>query len=265
MGYRLQMPAEIYDWLADLRDSDPPAAAVALQALATLAATGHYLGRPLVALVDGRPRPEDLPSALDVRYQTRLESLTGLRRQVAEAATRRKELELLLAKPDWAQDTDLQWRLALAQQEEERRIVASQREQAKLDAFRTRKEILKAALTAAQADQLIDPDGGAAKLDQVTRQVEQAADLEPPAEGLLELRPGAPAENGIRILFAVEPPGTALLLAVLDGVETIRDRYHEAIRLASEALTEARADSDVDLLVDLAQALTAALPPERIP
>ncbi len=34
MGYRLQMSAEIHDWLADLRDSDPPAAVLAAQALA---------------------------------------------------------------------------------------------------------------------------------------------------------------------------------------------------------------------------------------
>ena len=33
MGYRLQMSAEIYDWLAELCDSDPPAAVLAAQAL----------------------------------------------------------------------------------------------------------------------------------------------------------------------------------------------------------------------------------------
>ena len=48
MGYRLQMSAEIYDWLAELRGSDPPAAALAAQALAALAADGDRLGPPLV-------------------------------------------------------------------------------------------------------------------------------------------------------------------------------------------------------------------------
>jgi hypothetical protein len=70
--------------------------------------------------------------------------------------------------------------------------------------------------------------------------IEPELDLEPPAEGLLELRPGAPATSGIRILFAVEPPGTALLIAVLEGDDVIRDHYHEAVILASEALREAR-------------------------
>jgi hypothetical protein len=48
MGYRLQMAAEIRDWLADLRDSDPPAALLAGQALAALAEEGDSLGPPLV-------------------------------------------------------------------------------------------------------------------------------------------------------------------------------------------------------------------------
>ena len=38
----------------------------------------------------------------------------------------------------------------------------------------------------------------------------------------MELRPGAPADSGICILFAVEPPGTALLIAVLEGDDAIR-------------------------------------------
>ena len=53
MGYRLQMSAEIYDWLAELRGSDPPAAALAAQALAALAADGDRLGPPLVTAVEG--------------------------------------------------------------------------------------------------------------------------------------------------------------------------------------------------------------------
>ena len=37
MGYRLKMSAEIYEWLAELRDSDPPTAILAAQALTALA------------------------------------------------------------------------------------------------------------------------------------------------------------------------------------------------------------------------------------
>src|SRR5690242_5002958 len=144
MGYRLQMSAEIYDWLADLRDSDPPAAVLVVQALATLADTGGYLGLPLVALVGGQLRPDELPSALDWRYQAWLTSLTRLRLQVAAAATRRKDLERqlaeqepetlrkdlerLLAEPETETEsapqreevTELQERLAAAIEEEQR-------------------------------------------------------------------------------------------------------------------------------------------------
>lgn len=181
MGYRLQMSAEIYDWLADLRDSDPPAAVLAGQALAALA--------------------------------------------------------------------------------EERLTAASQREQMRADAFRTRKEVLKAAYTAARAVYLIeqaqgqdtgddsvpqdDPvspaAGAAASLAEITGQIERELGLEGLAEGLMELRPGAPADAGIRILFAVEPPGAALLIAVLGGREAVRDHYREAVLLASGVLREARA------------------------
>ena len=82
MGYRLQMSAEIRDWLADLRDSDPPAALLAGQALAALAEEGEGLGPPLVCPAE-RPGPEDLQGALDRRYQAWLESLTGMRRRGA--------------------------------------------------------------------------------------------------------------------------------------------------------------------------------------
>ena len=125
----------------------------------------------------------------------------------------------------------------------------------RVDAFRTREEVLKAAYTAAQAEQLIelaqdadedavrqdDPAGAAARLDEITGQIEQELDLEAPAEGLMELRPGAPADSGIHILFAVEPPGTALLIAVLEGGDAVRDHYREAVLLASGVLQEARA------------------------
>ena len=77
MGYRLQMSAEIYDWLAELRDSDPPAAVLAAQALAALADGGDRLGPPLVtAATAARPRPDALLPALDRHYQAQLESMT---------------------------------------------------------------------------------------------------------------------------------------------------------------------------------------------
>ena len=83
MGYRLQMSAEIHDWLADLRDSDPPAGLLVGQALSALAEEGSALGPPLVAPAD-RPQPDELAAALDRQYADWLESMTVMRRRVAE-------------------------------------------------------------------------------------------------------------------------------------------------------------------------------------
>ncbi len=257
MGYRLRMSAEIYEWLAELRGSDPPAAVLAAQALAALADGGDRLGPALVtAVAAGRLRPDELLSVLDRHYQARLESMSAMRRRVAQVAMQRKDIERQLTElgPPPA-PAGLRERLAAAIEAEERLIAESRREQMRTDAFRTRKEVLRAAHTAAWAEQLIeqaqdadedavrpdDPAGAAARLDELTGQIEQELDLEAPAEGLMELRPGAPADSGIRILFAVEPSGTALLIAVLEGGDAVRDHYREAVLLASAVLREARA------------------------
>jgi hypothetical protein len=257
MGYQLKMSAEIYDWLSELRDSDPPAARLAAQALTALADGGDRLGPPLVTAVAAvRPRSDELAPALDQHYQDQLESLTALRRRVAQVATLRKNIELQLTEVEPPPDSaGLREQLAEAMAAEERLIAESQREQMRVDAFRTKKEVLKAVYTAAEAEHLIEqaqgvgddavlPDdaaGAAARLDAIIGQIEQELGLEAPAEDLKELRPGAPADNGIRILFAVEPPGTALLIAVLEGDDAVRDHYHDAVLLASEVLQEARA------------------------
>jgi hypothetical protein len=256
MGYRLKMSAEIYEWLAELRDSDPPTAILAAQALTALADSGDRLGPPLVTAVAPRLSANELESALDQNYQARLESMTAMRRRVAQAATLRKNIELQLTGLEPPPDpAGLRERLAAAIEAEERLTAESQREQMQLDAFRTRKEVLKAAYTAAEAVHLIeqaqaavddpvlpdDPTGAAGRLDEITSQIEQELGPVAPAEGLMELRPGAPAEGGIRILFAVEPPGTALLIAVLEGDDAVRDHYRDAVLLASEVLQEARA------------------------
>jgi flagellar motor switch/type III secretory pathway protein FliN len=231
MGYRLQMSAEIRDWLADLRDSDPPAALLAGQALAALAEEGEGLGPPLVCPAE-RPGPEDLQGALDRRYQAWLESLTGMRRRVADAVTLRRDIEQQIAEAQSqaAGQTDqlaeLRRLLTGVTKAEERLTAASQGEQARTDAFRTRKEVLKAAYTAARAGYLIEEaagqhtgDEGAGpaelsaltagasdRLRDVTAEIERELGRQTPAGDLLDLRPGAPGDSGIRILFAVEPP-----------------------------------------------------------
>jgi DNA-binding XRE family transcriptional regulator len=48
-------------------------------------------------------------------------------------------------------------------------------------------------------------------------------------------------DGEIRLIFAVEPPGTALLIAVLEGREAARDQYRDAVTLSADVLLEARA------------------------
>ena len=128
-------------------------------------------------------RAEDPRETLDYSYQRQLEMLQKVRRGVADVATSRKRLELQMQQLQQQSDKlEGQGRQALAagredlarealtrrsgvqqqladlttqhtalQAEEEKLTLASQRLQAKVDAFRTRKETIKATYTAAEA------------------------------------------------------------------------------------------------------------------
>src|SRR5881392_2047205 len=128
-------------------------------------------------------RAEDPRETLDYSYQKQLELLQKVRRGVADVATSRKRLELqlnqlqgqsskledqgrkalALGREDLAREalsrraalqqqvTDLETQHQTLQSEEEKLTLASQRLQAKVDAFRTKKETIKATYTAAQA------------------------------------------------------------------------------------------------------------------
>ena len=134
---------------------------------------------------------------------------------------------------------DLQRQYAEVQAEEERVTVASQRLQAKVDAFRTRKEAIKAARAAAEAsaeaawaeavidDASAEADGAGTAADDAMNV--ESPDPARPSLPLSELRPGAPESAGTRILFTVEPPGTAVLLAVGTENDWLRAWYTEAI------------------------------------
>ena len=131
---------------------------------------------------------EDPRETLDYSYQRQLELLTKVRRGVADVATSRKRVELQMnqlqqsstkledqarkalgmGREDLAraalerkasaqtQLNDLQTQYAQLQAEEEKLTVASQRLQSKVDAFRTRKETIKATYTAAEAQTRIN-------------------------------------------------------------------------------------------------------------
>jgi phage shock protein A len=217
------------------------------QTLAALIEEGTGLGDPLVVSTAGA-WPEALAEALSRSYPERLERLTAARRAAAAAATlvqdiqdQARELESAKAeledqhrqavdagKPQEAaqaashvaaaqqQAAELQRLLPTVIEARNRLSMVNQQLQARVDAFRTRKEVLKATYAAAQGSlrvhEAIAASGPAgddageqqedtgetinpaqAALADVTAQMERELGLEGWPEGLMELRPGAMA------------------------------------------------------------------------
>jgi hypothetical protein len=256
-------------WLGELRVRDPAAGELIDKAIATLADGGAAVGSPLVVKVapprGGPPAgssQEDPRETLDFTYQSQLEMLTKVRRGVAEVATSRKRVELQVAQLE-RQATELgeARREALAAgegdrvaaaataqaaaverlgdlhgqlirlMEEERKLIASSlRLQAKIDAFRVRKEAVSASYDAAEAE---------LKANQALSGVtDEFTDVLLPGEGvpdpgypvrLRELRPGAPDRIDVRILFAIQPPDTIVLLAAGGQRERLRAWYDREV------------------------------------
>lgn len=102
MSYPLQMSDELHDWLADLRETNPPAALPVGQALVALMSEGTDLGPPLVVPVTAA-WPEDLVTALDDSYQRRLERLQLIRRRAADASSLVEDLNRQIDEPESAQ------------------------------------------------------------------------------------------------------------------------------------------------------------------
>jgi phage shock protein A len=133
-------------------------------------------------------RAEDPRETLDYSYQKQIELLSKVRRGVADVATSRKRVELQvnqleqqsqklhdqaqkalgLGREDLAREAltrksgltgqinDLKVQQAQLQGEEEKLTLASQRLQAKVESFRTKKETIKATYTAAEAQTRIN-------------------------------------------------------------------------------------------------------------
>ena len=153
---------------------------------------------------------EDPRETLDYSYQRQLDLLQKVRRGVADVATSRKRVELQanglntqvdkltqqaqkaleVGREDLAREAltrrsgiqqqlnDLQAQHAQLQGEEEKLVRASQRLQAKVDAFRTKKETIKATYSAAEAQTKINEAfaGISSELGDVGLAVQRAED-----------------------------------------------------------------------------------------
>ncbi|WP_193605500.1 PspA/IM30 family protein [Nocardioides dongkuii] len=155
-------------------------------------------------------RAEDPRETLDYSYQRQIELLSKVRRGVADVATSRKRVELQVTqleqqaaklqgqaqkaidmeREDLAREAltrksalttqinDLRAQHAQLQGEEEKLTLAQQRLQAKVEAFRTRKETIKATYTAAEAQTRINEamSGIGDEMGDVGQAVERAED-----------------------------------------------------------------------------------------
>jgi hypothetical protein len=153
MSYRLRMSAEIGDWLTELGSSE---GGVAAEVGAALAAAMDAVDVMDLALVTNLSEPHavepgDRVAAVDAAYQDLLAWLQLLRREAAEAGSlataSRQRITPAGSWPEpWTDDE-----IAQGRQREAELTARSQRWQRRVDAFRIRKEAVKARYTAASA------------------------------------------------------------------------------------------------------------------
>ncbi|MDN6557329.1 MAG: PspA/IM30 family protein [Acidipropionibacterium acidipropionici] len=177
---------------------------------------------------------EDPRETLDYSYQKQLDMLQKVRRGVADVATSRKRIELQAnqlngevdkmqrsaqraleqGREDLAREAltrkaglqsqlnDLQTQHATLQAEEEKLIRGSQRLQARVDAFRTKKETIKASYSAAEAQTRINEafTGLSEEMGDVGLAIQRAEDK------TLELQARAGAVDELIASGAIEDP-----------------------------------------------------------
>ncbi|MEO3752214.1 PspA/IM30 family protein [Streptomyces sp. B6B3] len=210
-------------------------------------------------------RAEDPRETLDYSYQKQLELLQKVRRGVADVATSRKRLELqlnqlgtqstkleeqgkkalALGREDLAREAltrraalqqqvaDLQQQHETLQTEENKLTLAAQRLQAKVDAFRTRKETIKATYTAAQAQTRIGEafSGISEEMGDVGMAIQRAEDK----TAQLQARSGA-IDELLASGALDDPTGTTKddLTAELDRISGNADVEFELERMKAE-------------------------------
>src|SRR5215813_7013617 len=269
--YTLSMSAEIRDWLAGLAVGDPDAAKAVGRALVALAHAGSDLGPPVVVALDDPAPSADPAEQLDYSYHRRLDRLLAVRHALADVTDLSSQIRVHITDLEdsqaMADAEELRLLLPGLDRSEQRLTTASQQMQAEIDAFRVRKETLNAKRAAAAARDAIAEylaDAAAALGDDelardfpaideaangnkdVTPATERELGRDATRQGLMELRPsasGRPAGE-IRIIFAIEPPGTALLISVIEGGAAIRDQHAEAAGGSAEVLERVRAGLD---------------------
>ncbi len=156
MAFRLRMPAQIGDWLADMRESEPEVAAEVGAAVTALIQAAQPRILAMVTDPDDpdRGNPQEI---LDRTYQDLLSRLQLLRRKAADATTTRRNAEKQLAGERARAGDDDDTVAALTQLRDraharERALKAgSERLQRYVDAFGAHTEVVRALYAAADA------------------------------------------------------------------------------------------------------------------
>jgi hypothetical protein len=225
MSYRIRVVPEVEVWLGELRESDPGSARLVDEAVDALREAGAGLGPPLVVPA---PVPQARPDPDQSRRQ--FELLTNMRRAVADAATTRKRLGLQMQQLE-EQASRLAQQRAKALQIGRDDLAA--RALAQLRSLQTElEELSRQQAEALASEERLSADSGqllsavdALRIRQEAIKAAEATSL----PRLNELRPGAPESAAIRILFAVQPPDTAILLAAGTERDWLRAWYGEMI------------------------------------
>ena len=276
MSYALAMSGEIHAWLTELAETDSPAALAIGSALVALSAEGAALGPPVVVPPGGEALWSDPRETLDYGRQDRLERLQVLRREVSDAAwlpihlaEQIAELDVQRTQRADAQAAELRQRLAEAIETERGLSERSQQMQAETDDRRVRWEVLKARYTAALAqlgiaetladtgleddDDNQDADTGqeglsvelaAARVREIAAEIERELRRETGSQDLMELRPAGARGSHVGFIFAIEPPGTALLISVVEAGRADRQLLTEAVTVSADVLRQVRAGQD---------------------
>jgi hypothetical protein len=218
MGYRIRVVPEVELWLGELRDSDPGSAMLVDAAVDALREAGAGLGPPLVVAA---PAPETRPDPDQSRRQVEL--LMDTRRAAADAAATRKRLELQMKQLEAQVSSLAQQRAKASQMGRDDLAVKAMGQLRALQA--QLEELSRQHGEALASEERLSADSGqlqsAVDAIRIRQEAIKAAEAASPPM-LSELRPGAPESAAIRILFAVKPPDTAILLAA--GTE--RDWLH---------------------------------------
>jgi phage shock protein A len=211
-------------------------------------------------------RAEDPREVLDSSYEQQLEMVQKVRRGVADVATSRKRVELQLTAlqlsagklqaqaqqalaaghEDLAREalirrtavtsqiSDLQGQQASLQAEEDKLTLAAQRLAAKVDAFRTRKETIKADYTAAEAQTHIGEavNGISEEMGDVGMAMQRAQDkteqMQARAGALDELLASGALQD------ATVPGGRDDVQSELDALTAGHDVDHELTRMKAQ-------------------------------